>query len=75
MDVTCDLVPAPDLYAATRIALEQDIAGANALLEKAGWKKDRRYKSQRWREIVKSISTLPMLLDKTSSLIKSGGSK
>ena len=39
-DVTCDLVPAPDLYAAKNThCLKQDIAGANALLEKAGWKK------------------------------------
>ena len=39
-DVTCDLVPAPDLYAAKNThCVKQDIAGANALLEKAGWKK------------------------------------
>ena len=39
-DVTCDLVPAPDLYAAKNThCFKQDIAGANALLEKAGWKK------------------------------------
>ena len=39
-DVTCDLVPAPDLYAAKNdYCMKQDIAGANALLESAGWKK------------------------------------
>ena len=37
---TCDLVPAPDLYAAKNDhCLTQDIAGANALLDGAGWKK------------------------------------
>ena len=39
-DVTCDLVPAPDLYAANNdYCLTQDIAGANALLDEAGWAK------------------------------------
>ena len=39
-DVTCDLVPAPDNYAAKNdYCTKQDIAGANALLESAGWKK------------------------------------
>jgi peptide/nickel transport system substrate-binding protein len=39
-DVTCDLVPAPDLYAAKNDYCDtQDIAGANALLESAGWVK------------------------------------
>ena len=38
--VTCDLVPAPDLYAAKNdYCMTQDIAGANALLDSAGWKK------------------------------------
>ena len=38
--VTCDLVPAPDNYAAKNdYCVKQDIAGANALLESAGWKK------------------------------------
>jgi peptide/nickel transport system substrate-binding protein len=38
--VTCDLVPAPDLYAAKNdYCKTQDIAGANALLDSAGWKK------------------------------------
>ncbi|MFT5341244.1 MAG: peptide/nickel transport system substrate-binding protein [Paracoccaceae bacterium] len=37
---TCDLVPAPDRYAAKNdFCLTQDIAGANALLESAGWVK------------------------------------
>lgn len=36
--VTCDLVPAPDLYAAKNdFCMSQDIAGANALLDEAGW--------------------------------------
>jgi peptide/nickel transport system substrate-binding protein len=35
---TCDLVPGPDAYAAKNTGcLEQDIAGANALLDEAGW--------------------------------------
>ena len=39
-DVTCDLVPAPDNYAANNdYCVKQDIAGANALLDSAGWKK------------------------------------
>ncbi|MBL4766715.1 MAG: peptide ABC transporter substrate-binding protein [Rhodobacteraceae bacterium] len=39
-NVTCDLVPAPDLYAAKNdYCAVQDIAGANALLESAGWVK------------------------------------
>ena len=39
-DVTCDLVPAPDNYAAKNdYCVKQDIAGANALLDSAGWKK------------------------------------
>jgi peptide/nickel transport system substrate-binding protein len=38
--VTCDLVPAPDLYAAKNdYCATQDIAGANALLDEAGWVK------------------------------------
>ena len=38
--VTCDLVPAPDLYAAKNdFCMSQDIAGANALLDEAGWKR------------------------------------
>jgi peptide/nickel transport system substrate-binding protein len=38
--VTCDLVPAPDLYAANNDhCVGQDIAGANALLDEAGWVK------------------------------------
>ena len=38
--VSCDLVPAPDLYAANNdYCMEQDIAGANALLDSAGWAK------------------------------------
>jgi peptide/nickel transport system substrate-binding protein len=38
--VTCDLVPAPDLYAANNdYCVKQDIAGANALLDSAGWAK------------------------------------
>ena len=38
--VSCDLVPAPDLYAANNdYCMKQDIAGANALLESAGWAK------------------------------------
>jgi peptide/nickel transport system substrate-binding protein len=38
--VTCDLVPAPDLYAAKNdYCVTQDIAGANALLDSAGWAK------------------------------------
>ena len=37
---TCDLVPAPDLYAAkNEHCFTQDIAGANALLDEAGWAK------------------------------------
>ena len=36
--VTCDLVPAPDLYAAKNdYCVAQDIAGANALLDASGW--------------------------------------
>jgi peptide/nickel transport system substrate-binding protein len=35
---TCDWVPGPDAYAADNThCLEQDIEGANALLEEAGW--------------------------------------
>ena len=38
--VSCDLVPAPDLYAANNdYCMKQDIAGANALLDSAGWAK------------------------------------
>ena len=38
--VSCDLVPAPDLYAANNdYCMKQDIAGANALLDSAGWTK------------------------------------
>ena len=38
--VTCDLVPAPDLFAANNdYCVKQDIDGANALLDSAGWKK------------------------------------
>jgi peptide/nickel transport system substrate-binding protein len=38
--VTCDLVPSPDLYAAKNTHCEaQDIEGANAMLEAAGWVK------------------------------------
>ena len=38
--VACDLVPAPDLYAANNdYCVTQDIAGANALLDSAGWTK------------------------------------
>ena len=38
--VSCDLVPAPDLYAAKNdYCAVQDIAGANALLDEAGWLK------------------------------------
>jgi peptide/nickel transport system substrate-binding protein len=38
--VSCDLVPAPDLYAANNdYCVTQDIAGANALLDSAGWTK------------------------------------
>ena len=38
--VTCDLVPSPDNFAAKNdYCLNQDIAGANALLEQAGWVK------------------------------------
>ena len=37
---TCDLVPGPDLYAAKNTScLQQDIAGANKLLDDAGWVK------------------------------------
>ncbi len=37
--VTCDLVPSPDNYAAKNdYCLKQDIAGANALLDEAGYK-------------------------------------
>ncbi|RBI75239.1 peptide ABC transporter substrate-binding protein [Roseovarius sp. TE539] len=37
--VTCNLVPAPEIYASdsNRACREQDLAGAAALLEKAGW--------------------------------------
>lgn len=36
---TCNVLPAPDIYASTAndACLEQDIAGANALLDEAGW--------------------------------------
>ncbi len=38
--IACDLVPSPDLYAANNdYCVNQDIAGANALLEAAGWVK------------------------------------
>ena len=38
--VTCDLVPAPDLYSAKNdFCMKQDIVGANEILDKAGWKK------------------------------------
>ncbi|MGR3714683.1 MAG: peptide ABC transporter substrate-binding protein [Shimia sp.] len=38
--VTCDLVPSPDNYAANNdYCATQDIAGANALLDEAGWVK------------------------------------
>lgn len=38
--VSCDLVPALDLYAANNdYCMKQDIAGANALLDSAGWTK------------------------------------
>ena len=38
--VSCDLVPAPDLYAANNdYCMKQAIAGANALLDSAGWAK------------------------------------
>ena len=38
--VTCDLVPAPDLFAANNdYCVKQDIDGANAILDSAGWKK------------------------------------
>jgi peptide/nickel transport system substrate-binding protein len=38
--VTCDLVPSPDNYAAKNdYCATQDIAGANALLDEAGWVK------------------------------------
>ena len=38
--VTCDLVPAPDLFAANNdYCVKQDIDGANALLDSAGWEK------------------------------------
>ena len=38
--VSCDLVPAPDLYAANNdYCMKQDIAGANALLDSTGWAK------------------------------------
>ncbi len=38
--VACDLVPSPDNFAAKNdYCLNQDIAGANALLESAGWVK------------------------------------
>ena len=37
---TCDLVPGPELYAAKNTScLQQDIAGANKLLDDAGWVK------------------------------------
>ncbi|MFN3293946.1 MAG: peptide ABC transporter substrate-binding protein, partial [Gemmobacter sp.] len=37
---TCDLVPGPELYAAKNTScLQQDIAGANKLLDEAGWVK------------------------------------
>ncbi|MFC0280649.1 peptide ABC transporter substrate-binding protein [Falsigemmobacter intermedius] len=37
---TCDFVPAPEAYAANNTScLQQDIEGANALLEEAGYKK------------------------------------
>jgi len=37
---TCDVVPAPDLYAAKNDhCFKQDIAGANKLLDEAGWVK------------------------------------
>jgi peptide/nickel transport system substrate-binding protein len=40
LSMAIDLVPAPDLYAAKNDhCLTQDIAGANALLDSAGWKK------------------------------------
>lgn len=36
--ITCDLVPAPDNYAANNdYCVEQDIEGAKALLDEAGW--------------------------------------
>ena len=38
--VTCDLVPSPDNFAAGNdYCMTQDIAGANALLDEAGWAK------------------------------------
>ncbi|WP_270729158.1 peptide ABC transporter substrate-binding protein [Shimia sp. Alg240-R146] len=38
--VTCDLVPSPDNYSAKNdYCMTQDIAGANALLDEAGWVK------------------------------------
>jgi peptide/nickel transport system substrate-binding protein len=38
--IACDLVPSPDLYAANNdYCVTPDIAGANALLEAAGWVK------------------------------------
>ena len=37
---TCEVVPSPDIYSLkNKDCLKQDIPGANALLDKAGWKK------------------------------------